>query len=425
MKTRIAISFYMILIWTASICAQTKITKDHQGFRSGDALYKQQVEFKDPGRSGVNVVWDFSKLKPINEHYLVRFFEPSKNRSRDTVFLNCLENRTLYKYASKGDSVILMGFENQGTKLTLSSPELTMHYPFVFGDSIVSHYKGSGAFASTLSSGIQGDLYVVADALGTLILPDGDTLRKVLRVKTVHRYLQHTKLYCNPSHDRIRKNTKIDSCIISSTIESEVAVPDSAGTEQSTSKSVSIQKVKNAKKIKGSDLSQKRDSICFRTVSFAWYAQGYRYPLFETIYNHTRKAPTDTTEMDDIATAFYFPPSEHSYLENDPLNKAILDSLRNVKYSATCPGDTLLFDFNYFPNPVRNDLNVELLLDFPSNVSFSIYTITGHKVYTKECGWHDAGQHYFTLQLSSLRMDEYLIYIKVNEQTARASLMKL
>ena len=37
--------------------------------RKDDILVKQQIEFKDPGRDGTDVVWEFSKLKFINDKY--------------------------------------------------------------------------------------------------------------------------------------------------------------------------------------------------------------------------------------------------------------------------------------------------------------------------------------------------------------------
>jgi len=44
--------------------------------RAGDKLVKYQVEYKDPGPSGENVLWDFSKLKTVNENYTVTYSAP-------------------------------------------------------------------------------------------------------------------------------------------------------------------------------------------------------------------------------------------------------------------------------------------------------------------------------------------------------------
>lgn len=41
------------------IFPQSQLTSSLNMFRAGDVISKQQVEYKDPGRSGQNVLWDF------------------------------------------------------------------------------------------------------------------------------------------------------------------------------------------------------------------------------------------------------------------------------------------------------------------------------------------------------------------------------
>jgi hypothetical protein len=432
---RIAILFVAIVSASGFLFSQTTITKSLQSLRPGDNLTKQQIEYKDPGRRGSNVLWDFSKLKPVNDKYAVRYYTPVAKRGGDSISITCLENRTMYKYVGKGDSLLLMGFENSGSRMMLESPEYVMHYPFTLGDSIVSTFKGGGSYEHTLSSGTEGQLYVVADAVGTLILPDGDTLYNVLRVKTQHRFQQHTRPLSN--HRRERMMQRKDSLTVSSLEEmATTAASDSSGSTASTSSSSatssSTASAKNSIKdfIRNSSddnhhVSTGPDSINFRTETYRWYAPGYRYPLFETLCNRSRKSPRDTSEMGDIATAFYFPPSQHTYLENDPENKAVLDSLERLREDLrSSPADSLLFDYNFYPNPVRTDLNVELLLDLPSTVVFSVYTTSGQPVMRIEEGYYQSGLHAFTLNLSKLRFGEYLLYVQVNKQTAQSVLLK-
>jgi hypothetical protein len=408
--------------------AQTTITKSLQSLRSGDNLTKQQVEYKDPGRRGSNVLWDFSKLKPINEKYTVRYYTPAAKRDGDSVCITCLENRTMYKYISKGDSLLLMGFENSGSRMVLESPEYVMHYPFTLGDSIVSTFKGGGCYEQTLSSGTEGKLYVVADAIGTLILPDGDTLCNVLRVKTQHRFQQRTRSLSNHRRERIVQGK--DSLTVSSLEENAIAVASDSSGSITTSSPTAIAKNSIKGFVKDSTnehygVSSGPDSINFRTETYRWYAPGYRYPVFETLCNRSRKSLRDTSEVGDIATAFYFPPSQHTYLENDPENKAVLDSLEQRREELRLNlSDSLFFDYNFFPNPVRTELNVELLLDFPSTVVFSVYTTSGRLVMRIEEGYYQSGLQTFTLNLSKLRFGQYVFYVQVNEQAAQSVLLK-
>jgi hypothetical protein len=424
MKVKSCLFLLFIGLSTLMFYAQTTITRFTQCPRPCDELTKQQVEYKDPGRSGTDVLWDFSKLKPINRKYSVEYYTPAVKRSGDSICITCLENRTMYKYVSKGDSLLLMGFENSGSRMLLDTPEYVLHYPFTLGDSIVSFFKGSGSYENTLKSAIEGSLYVVADAIGTLIFPDGDTLTNVLRVKTQHNYQQRTQTLINPRHTR--QSLLKDS--LKPTLSETTTIPvDSTGVasspetnETSSSQSHIISNIKNSGKKNATP-----DSICYRTETYRWYAPGYRYPLFETICNHSRKNQQDTTEIGDIATAFYFPPSMHAYLDNDPQNKAVLDSLQRSKEKGQRnPTDTLFFDYNIYPNPVMSELHVELLLDFPSSVALSVYTTSGNLVLRKDEGAFNAGQNTFTLNLSSIRFGEYLLYIKVNDQVAKSVLLK-
>lgn len=49
----------------AAAQAQTVLQQDTHMFREGDVILKQEVQYKSPGRSGKNVVWDFSELTPL------------------------------------------------------------------------------------------------------------------------------------------------------------------------------------------------------------------------------------------------------------------------------------------------------------------------------------------------------------------------
>ena len=46
--------------------SQSHPVSSPHALRAGDVISKQQVEYKDPGRSSKNVLWDFSQLDPVN-----------------------------------------------------------------------------------------------------------------------------------------------------------------------------------------------------------------------------------------------------------------------------------------------------------------------------------------------------------------------
>ena len=103
---------------------------------------------------------------------------------------------------------------------------------------------------------------------------------------------------------------------------------------------------------------------------------------------------------------------------------AILDSIKNAKETIYISSDTLLFEYNYYPNPIKNDLEVELLLQKPSTVTFRIFDSSGNLVLTDQEGSNPAGIRRFTLKTGSLRFGEYILHIEVGNQTAYALLLK-
>lgn len=380
--------YFLLPFALAFVClpffGQSGIT-NLNSFRSGDKLKKQQIAYKDPGRSGENVVWDFSRQVPFNDNYIVRYITPKKEKA-DTIRIYEVEHQTKYKYDLVGDSLLLTGFENSGSFINYSIPQLSMKYPFLLGDSINSSFSGAGIHENVFMIESVGTISTKVDATGTLILPNDDTIKNAFRVKTIQVFIQSTY----PISYAPEKTIDMDSL-----------------------SRVSMDSVKIAE----------TDSIYLKTESFKWFVPGYRYPVFETIMNRSHSV-TDTTSIPDIATSFYFPPSQHSYLENDEGNMKILDSIQ-AGNSNESKGDSLLFKFNYFPNPLRTFLSVELLLDNPSNVSFRVSDLAGHMVFNQNEGFLASGMHYFSLNLNRLQLGEYVLYILVNDQIARATLMKL
>jgi|GEM_PF-1765716 len=449
MKTRYSITIMLIFLCIGTLFSQTSLKRSLQGMRSGDSYYKQQIEYKNPGRRGQNVVWNFSKLKTIDEKYGVSYVEPNR-KSKDTSFVRCVEHNTMYKYGFKGDSLLMLGFENSGSKLTYSDPELSLVFPFTLGDSIVDRYKGTGRYMNTILSQADGYLTTIADAEGTLILPDGDTLLNVLRIRSERCYIQRTlpivyedevnlrakdTILVNDGEeditmDAFAKDQTDEERILGKSLKGMLDMEDSGQSNSKKKGSIFENTYGKSRRIsRGQMLREKTDSIYYRTETCRWYAPGYRYPLFETICNKSHVAKTDTSETKDVATAFYFPPSMHVYLENDPENKAILDSLITLKESNLTEdkfvSDVLLFDYNIYPNPVKSDLNIELLLDQSSEVSFRIVDASGKIVMTSLEGKYPAGIHNFTLKTNKLRFGNYVLHIIVGKQVANAMLLKI
>jgi len=76
MKIQKLVIFLGLLVPLGTLSAQHSLQKDTNAPRAGEDIVKQQVEYKNPGRSGENVLWDFGRLQPVNDEYTLFYSEP-------------------------------------------------------------------------------------------------------------------------------------------------------------------------------------------------------------------------------------------------------------------------------------------------------------------------------------------------------------
>jgi hypothetical protein len=207
----------------------------------------------------------------------------------------------------------------------------------------------------------EGTITTTADAYGKMILPSGDTLSPVLRVKTVQTIFD---------------------------------IPD-----------------KNSYTMDEANNAGKQMETC------RWYSKGYRYPVFETVRNINL---SDSTEI--FKTAFFFPPQDHLYLDTDPENQALLDELWKetentpTKDDPTAKTITLedLMTCKVYPNPVISQMNLAYDLKQDAKVSFELYSIEGLPVKRIKAQQKSKGIYTETIDCSGLRPNNYVLRITAN-----------
>ncbi|NDW19020.1 hypothetical protein D0T53_08860 [Dysgonomonas sp. 216] len=259
-----------------------QITYKNNAIRTGDEIIKQQVEYKDPGRSGENVVWNFGQLNAVNPEYKLRYESPQLNRDslyimgRDTIHAKhieygdpiiAIEHRTMYYYRLKGDSLFLLGYENPINIIRHSTPILSMIYPLDYKQQIKKDFKSQGVYSSNEFINTKGYVSLEADARGILILPSNDTVSHTLRIKTIQ----------------------------------------------------SISNIDTLNNFSGMEIE-----------TYRWYAKGYRYPIFEIIKSFL---VSDTTKQEGFKSAFLYPPQNHFYA-SIYFNVPIIVANKIHKYSA-------------------------------------------------------------------------------------------
>lgn len=383
MKTLLSYLFLLILP-VSQIQAQLNSTHNH--FRSGDVLIKQQVDFVDPGQEGSNKLWDFSKLKTINQEYTLSYAMPpiegdsvyimgdsryQKKDFDDNDLIVGTEHNTMYYFLLRNDTLIQLGHENPTVRLMYTSPFVLMPFPLNYGQSVSSGYITKGLYSATVDMQSRGEVITRADAYGSMILPSGDTISPVLRVKT-----QQTII------DMLNRNNE------------------------------------NQEEAKGNLLETCR-----------WYTKGYRYPIFETVTNISL---ADNTPI--FSTAFFFPPQDHLYLDTDPDNMALLDELWDMDKDQTPvttsakEGKTVtiedLVTCRIYPNPVKSLMNMEYELKTDADISFDLYTLEGLPVMKINRKKHATGLYQQTIDCSNLKPRSYVLKITVNNLTVNEIIIK-
>ena len=265
MNYKLFVSFLLTIVSLAINGQQIKQSSNL--YRSGDMLGKRQVLVDVFALTGKNCVWSLEDAEISNKLYNTEY-----STKTDTLIMLERGNRTYYHH--ENGLVSIIGSENALELISYDMPETWLKYPMQLGDSISGYFNGTGKYCDHLFMRRFGTYHTNADAVGTLVLPEGDILRNVIRLHT-ERYVGTTVAPI----DTIKKNLPVF------TVDSIVTYlnPDTA-------------------KI--------REDI------YRWYAEGYRYPVLEA----TTLSFGNTSLSQEI---YYFPPEMQKQLGLDEENKQI------------------------------------------------------------------------------------------------------
>ena len=367
----------VVLLSGFSLFARHRLTGNHNMMRPGDEIVKQQVEYKDPGRSGENVLWDFGKLTSINDEYSLIY-----SVGEDSVIIGT-EHRTMYYYSLSGDSLLCKGFENPTTLMINEHPELLLKFPVSYNDSTYCRYNGNGKYSDFLKISAMGSMSSKADAYGMIILPDKDTLKNVIRVHTIKKIAEGSEPLFFSQAD---------------TLPPPIVTSDSI------------------------DYRLANDTVLLAVETYRWYAKGYRYPIFETVKSITEK---QGQERDFFEVAFFYPPQEHYYLADDAENLSELfgdgeeDPTPGLKPN---PGDT--FSYNFYPNPVDRVLHIEYYIDRSSNVEIGIFDMHGIRLFDNRLLSQLPGVHTSSVDMSDYARGNYVLKITTGASSKESIILK-
>ncbi|MDR3236698.1 MAG: T9SS type A sorting domain-containing protein [Prevotellaceae bacterium] len=187
MKRILFVAFLLIFMPLATF-AKIVLTYESHGLRSKTVASMQQTTYVAPGDAGENVMWDFSAAKPLNtvaQHETIESLGVQDellitNASGVKFLYNCTRSTNVYK-----------GFQDSSRTVSFNQPIQKVVYPFSYDSKISGTFDGHSIYhSSNYEYKIAGTYSSEADGYGTLILPTGQALNDVLRVKTVEKYVE-------------------------------------------------------------------------------------------------------------------------------------------------------------------------------------------------------------------------------------------
>lgn len=348
--------------------------------RGRDRLMKRVVATCEAGEGGTQQIWDFSELELQDANYELQYAK----QGADTVI--GMEHRTMYYYRTSGDSLFCLGYENPTTLITYQKPELLLTYPLFQGRVITDYFDGVGNYCEQLNIRLRGKSTVSADASGMLILPGGDTLRKVLRTYT-HKCI----------HQRMIP---------------QIIMPDSLRRDV-------VPFVLNCDSI---DYLLTNDSIRLETQTWRWYADGYRYPVFETVKSTVYKFGT---AYEHFATSFVYLPEEQYYdLPYDTDNQEKRDlkdkenwerEWRNMDNNEGNSRGDEAFDYHSWLDD-SSDLHINYELKQESGVVLMLFDLQGRQLSTSHRANQVIGHYEEAIPMDRYSRGEYLLRITVGDK---------
>ena len=182
MKKFTLVSLYLLIVVTAF--SQVTLSYENNALISGDSISFREIAFIEPGDSGAGQVWDFSKIQ-FTGNNPVGYLPASPTRKiMDESSFNLLLNEFGYEYYFNLSQTQLeeVAITIQGISLVYSDPILKMKYPFAYGQNFTDNFAGVATYPDNRTMEISGNYTVIADAFGTLILPDG-IYKNALRIR--------------------------------------------------------------------------------------------------------------------------------------------------------------------------------------------------------------------------------------------------
>ena len=339
-----------------------QINQSCNHYRNGDMLEKRKVSVEGFDLNGKNGVWSLEDAEISKKTYIAEY-----TAEADTMMMQERGNRTYFH--QENSIVSIIGSENAQELISYDMPETWLKFPMHQGDSISGYFNGTGKYCDHLFMRRFGTYKTKADAVGKLVLPEGDTLRNVIRL--------HTERYVGTIV------TPID------TIKTDIPV--------FTVDSIATHLIPDSAKV--------REDI------YRWYAAGYRYPILEA----TTLSYGNTTLSQEI---YYFAPETQEQLALDEENKRIRKQTEEQQDTWNQGGN----DSKTPQSPISisdvavhgQTTRVTFDLTEDTDVKGLVCTISGMVLRQQSQHFGANTNCQMELDCSGLRKGEYVLYLNAN-----------
>lgn len=166
-----------------------------------------------------------------------------------------------------------------------------------------------------------------------------------------------------------------------------------------------------------------KDSTEMQLDTYAWYAEGIRYPVFESVRTSllskgagNGQQPKDTTVF---TTSFYYPPAlQTSQIESDKAEETVVE---NIPEGA----ETVFTEASMQPNPVINNLYINYKLTRRATIWFSVHNNAGVPMTQTSPQVKYEGYNYCTINMSAMMTGTYTVYVHVDDMVMRKVVVKI
>ncbi len=165
-----------------------------------------------------------------------------------------------------------------------------------------------------------------------------------------------------------------------------------------------------------------KDSLEMTLDTYAWYAEGVRYPVFESVQTnlirHTNGADAEFSDTTVFSTSFHYPPEKQTSRTEDT-------SAEQPQPTITPIGAEAVFtEASITLNPVIDNIHISYKLTRPAQIWFSVHNSIGIPVRTTPPLDKPEGYNAIEINIAGQLRGGYVVYVQVDNMVLQRTTVK-